>query len=187
MHRAAPVVVALALVVGGCSSGSDAELNAPSSTVKGETTTAPSSPGKGSLVLGGFPYAFTVTGCQQGPAADEPAGAQTLFRLDGSGETFQDEPFTVKVLRFQTERGATTTVTDTIDVVVTGAKPRQSQAQRIEVNGQITDLRDPKAAAALLRIDGGHVQAQGTFGPADATATTRVTGTLDAMCPGGGS
>jgi hypothetical protein len=188
VHRALAVLLGCVALAGACSGGGGEEhLTAPSSTVKTGTTAAPSSPGKGSLVLGGFPYEFAVERCQATPATDEPEAARTLFRLEGTGRTFQDEPFTVTVLRFQTQRDATTTVTDTVDVRITGDRPRQSQAQRVEVAGATTDLRDPAASGPLLRISGPRVQAEGTFGPADATAKTTVEGTLDAMCPGGGS
>src|SRR5690606_3117790 len=106
-----------------------------------------SAPGTGTLVLGGASQTFEVTDCRLEPDPSEPEAARALLSVTGAGTSARGDAFTVEVQRFATTMGETTTYTDAI----TYEDPaRILQAQRIEVAGEVTDLRDPSASSPLL-------------------------------------
>jgi hypothetical protein len=116
--------------------------------------------GTGVVVVGGTTSSFAVTACNLEPNLAEPEGARTLASLEGAGTTGSGVAFTVEVQRFAT---GTDVVTYTDTVTYTDAA-RILQAQRIEVRGQVTDLRDPKAATALVRTRDDGLSAAGLAG-----------------------
>lgn len=117
----------------------------------------PAPAGTGVIVVGGTASSFAVTTCRLEPDPAAPAGARALVTLSGAGTTGSGVAFTVELQRFATGTGVVT-YTDTVTYTDSG---RILQAQRIEVNGQVTDLRDPKAATPLVRTGAGGVTASG--------------------------
>jgi len=113
------------------------------------------------VVVGGAASPFDVTACRLEPDPAEPPGAQTLIAVEGSGTTERGIAFSVQVQRFATGTDVQT-FTDTVTYSDAG---RILQAQRIEVSGQVTDLRDPDATSALIRPRDGGVSASGLAGP----------------------
>ena len=103
-----------------------------------------------------------------------------MVELTGTGTTASGAAFTVAVQRFAT---GTDVVTFT-DTVTYSDSARILQAQRIEVNGQVSDLRDPKAASPLLRTRSRGVAAVGLAGaPGDGPDDEGIIGlALDATC-----
>ncbi len=193
-HRAAATgLAAVALVaLGACSSsdddGSDAVgadgsigVTAPPAEVTAPPAPPASAAGTGVVQLGGSSSSFAVLECRLEPDGSEPAGAQTLVLVTGTGTTGSGVPFEVEVRRFATGVEPVT-YTDTISYADTA---RILQAQRIEVAGQVDDLRDPDATSSLLRPRADGVSATGLAGPpgegADADGTVGFA--LDATCP----
>lgn len=182
------LAVAALVVAGACSSSSDGEddTGAPDPTVtRGGGATVPDIPppsraGTGVVVVGGTTSSFAVTACRLEPDPTQPAGARALVELDGAGTTGSGVPFTIEVQRFATGTDVVT-YTDTVTYSDAG---RILQAQRVEVRGQVTDLRDPKAATALLRTRDGGLSAAGLAGgPGDAAGDEGLIGiALDATC-----
>ena len=109
------------------------------------------------IVIGGTTSSFAVLSCRLEPNPAEPVAARALVSLAGSGTTGAGVAFTVELQRFAT---GTSVVTYT-DTVTYSDAARILQAQRVEVNGQVTDLRDPKAAIALVRTRTGGLSASG--------------------------
>jgi hypothetical protein len=141
---------------------------------------APSPAGTGVVVLGGATSSFAVTSCRLEPDPAVPAAARTMVELAGAGTTASGVTFTIEVQRFATGTDAVT-FTDTVTYADSG---RILQAQRIEVNGEVTDLRDARAATALLRTRAGGVTAAGLAGPPGGSATDEglIGLALDATC-----
>ncbi|MGH9273002.1 MAG: hypothetical protein ACRDZU_00015 [Acidimicrobiales bacterium] len=187
--RSVAVAAALALVAAGaCSSSSDGG-DEPDPDVTGAPTAAgadvpevppPSPAGTGVIVVGGTRSSFAVTACRLEPDPTQPEGARALVEMDGAGTTGSGVPFTIEVQRFATGTDVIT-YTDTITYSDTG---RILQAQRIEVAGQVTDLRDPKASSALLRTRADGLSAAGLAGgPGDGPEDEGIIGlALDATC-----
>lgn len=182
------VAVAALVAVSACSSssGDGDDAGAPDPTVAGDADATvpdippPSPAGTGVVVVGGTTSSFVVTACRLEPDPTQPAGARALVEVDGAGTTGSGVPFTIEVQRFATGTDVVT-YTDTITYSDAG---RILQAQRVEVSGQVTDLRDPKAATALLRTREGGVSAAGLAGgPGDAAGDEGLIGVaLDATC-----
>ena len=194
---AAVTVLAMAaggLLVGACAGDDDAGDAAPASTA---TTTTPTieptrelpdelpAPGTGVVVLGqGEVMAVTISPCTIDASA-QPEGEvpAELLSLTAEGETAAGVEANVDVRRFRS-LGASPTVTDTITVVEGDPDDpeRALVAQRFEVDGLVTDLRDPEADDPLLRIAGSTVDGGGVFAPPGET-TGLVEGRLRAVCP----
>jgi hypothetical protein len=183
--------VVIALLFAGCSSGSGGDAGAPTGTGGGGTPStmgrptvpalpARSRPGTGVVVVGGTTSSFAVTACRLEPDPAEPAGARALVKLAGAGTTGSGVAFTVELQRFAT---GSTVVTYTDTVTYTDAA-RILQIQRVEVNGQVTDLRDPKASSALVRTRADGVTASGlASAPGDGPGDGGIIGVaLDATC-----
>lgn len=87
------------------------------------------------------------------------------------GEAEDGQALTVDIRRFRSE-GASPTITDTIRVVLgpEDAPQRVLEAQRFEVDGLVTDPRDPDADDPLLRVTDGRVDGTGVFAPPGAFA-----------------
>jgi hypothetical protein len=126
----------------------------------------PSPPGTGTFVLGGSASTFSVTSCRTEPLPDEPEAAQTLLAIAGEGTTASGIEFTIEITRFATG----TDVRTFTDSVAYADTARILHGQRIEVAGQVTDLRDEDARSALLtpRADG--VAGRGIVGPPGSVA-----------------
>lgn len=185
--RPALAVSLLAVVaLAACSDGSTADDGA-SLGVTSEPTkvTAPPVPGAsptgtGVVVIGGSSSSFAVTGCRLSADPSEPEGAQTLVLITGSGTTRGGVPFEVEIKRFATGTDIKT-FTDTISYSDTA---RILQAQRIEVNGQVQDLRDPDAVSTMIRTRADGLSAGGLAGPPGegAGAEGTVGFAIDATC-----
>lgn len=145
----------------GSLSGTDGGVPATGerSEVRAPEAPAPPSAGTGVLVLG-EQRTFEVTSCRLEPDEREPAGARTLLAASGAGTAASGE-FTVEVRRFVTGTDVVT-YTDTI-TYEDGA--RILQAQRVEVAGQVTDLRAPEAASPLIRPRDDGLSVSGIAGP----------------------
>lgn len=168
-----------------CSNGGDSGGATLGSTAAPTVATvpelpAPSAAGTGVIVVGGTTSSFAVTSCRLEPDPAEPEGARTLVAVAGAGTTGSGVAFTVELQRFATGVGVVT-YTDTVTYSDAG---RILQAQRIEVNGQVTDLRDPKVASALVRPRSGGVAASGlASAPGDGADDGGLIGVaLDATC-----
>lgn len=187
--RVAPLAVgAAAALLAACSGGSD-EATAPdtgdTSEVAVSGVSAPAAPpassaGTGVVVIGGTSSAFEVTSCRLEPDPSEPEGARTLISVEGSGTTAAGVSFTVEVQRFSTGTDVQT-FTDTVVYADTG---RILQVQRIEVGGEVTDLRDPEATSALVRVRADGVSLSGlASGPGEDQEDGGLIGlALDATC-----
>lgn len=140
----------------------------------------PSPAGTGVVVVGGTSSSFAVTSCQLEPDPAAPAAARAMVTIAGAGTTASGVAFTIEVQRFATGTDVVT-FTDTVTYADSG---RILQAQRIEVNGEVTDLRDQGAASALLRTRAGGVSAAGLAGPPGGSASDEglVGLALDATC-----
>jgi hypothetical protein len=184
--RLAPLLaVALVLSVAACSGADDDDGATLGSTAAPTAPTVPALPppsaaGTGVVVVGGTTSSFAVTSCRLEPDPAEPEGARALVALTGAGTTGSGVAFTVELQRFAT---GTDVVTFTDTVAYTDAG-RILQAQRIEVGGQVTDLRDPEATSALVRPRAGGVTAAGLAGaPGEGAEDEGVIGVaLDATC-----
>lgn len=141
---------------------------------------SPSAAGSGVVVVGGTTSSFAVTACRLEPDPAAPEAARALVELTGAGTTASGVAFTVEVQRFATG-SEVVTYTDTVTYTDSA---RILQAQRIEVNGQVSDLRDPKASSPLLRTRSGGVAAAGLAGaPGDGPDDDGVVGVaVDATC-----
>ena len=180
------VAVVLAVLSGACSSDGGDDGAAPGTTEEVGTPAVPSipeasPPGTGVVVVGGTTSSFAVTECRLAPDPAQPEGARALLVAAGAGTTGSGVPFTIEVQRFATGVGAAVTFTDT--VAYTDAA-RILQAQRIEVGGQVTDLRDPDATSALLRPRSDGVSGAGLAGAPgdDADDEGRIGLALDLTC-----
>lgn len=149
------------------------------------SVTAPAAPepspsGTGVVIVGGAASPFEVKECRLQPDPSEPEGARTLVAVAGAGTTERGVAFTVEVQRFATG----TDVQTFTDTVVYSDTARILQAQRIEVSGQVTDLRDPDATSALLRLRSDGVSLSGlASGPGDDQEAGGLIGlALDATC-----
>lgn len=172
-----------------CSSGSDD--GAPPATGGDRTgstierSVVPDVPGEspagtGVIVVGGATSSFAVTACRLEPDPAAPPGARALVAMTGAGTTGSGVPFTVELQRF----AAGTEVVTYTDTVTYADSARILQAQRIEVRGQVTDLRDPRASTSLVRTRSGGVTAAGlASAPGDAAGDGGLIGlALDATC-----
>ena len=90
------------------------------------------------------------------------------MHVTGDGTTGSGVPFQVEVVRSSTS-GAAETFTDTVTYSDTG---RILQVQRVEVAGDVIDLRDPDAQGTLVRLRPGGVSATGIAGPPGTVAET---------------
>ena len=196
MVAATVLAACVGAVLTGCGSGSEPD-DAASGAQPTTTSVAPSieptgelpdflpDPGSGVLVLGrAEAVTLEVTACSIDPAAapDGQVPAE-LLSLTASGTTADGVAVTLDVSRFRS-LGASPTVTDTVTVVEgdPGQPDRALVAQRFEVAGQVTDLRDVDADDPLLRITGSSVEGGGVFAPPGET-TGSVEGRLRVVCP----
>lgn len=179
------------MVVASCSSGpSPDSTTGPADAGGGSSSTLarPSIPdlparapaGSGSLVVGGTTGSFTVTSCRLEPDPADPVSARVVVAVAGVGTTASGVAFTIEVQRFATGDDVVT-FTDTVTYADTA---RILQAQRIEVRGQVTDLRDAKATASLVRTRKDGVTASGlASAPGDGADDGGLMGlALDATC-----
>lgn len=132
------------------------------------------------MIVGGTTSTFAVTSCRLDPDPAEPAGARTLVSMAGSGSTRRGVAFTVELQRFATGTDLVT-YTDTVTYADAG---RILQVQRVEVRGQVTDLRDPKASTSLVHPRRGGVTASGLASAPGASAKDGglIGVALDASC-----
>lgn len=167
MARRPRTLLAALVVVAGCSGGGDEDDDGASlgETVPPTDVTAPDVPavspaGTGVVVVGGTTSSFAVTECQLDPGAASGA-TSTLLLVVGEGTTGSGVPFLVEVQRSSTDTSVET-FTDTVSYTDTA---RILQVQRFEVNGEVTDLRDPDARGTLLRVRPDGLSATGLAGP----------------------
>ena len=187
MRRGWAAFIVAVLLLGSCSDngagdddGASLGITEPPTPVTAPPMPAPSPVGTGVVVIGGSSSSFAITSCRLAADPAEPVGAQTLALVTGSGSTAGGVPFSIEVKRFAT--GAeVTTFTDTVAYIDTA---RILQAQRIEVNGQVRDLRDPKASTSLIRTREDGLSAGGLAGPpgSNADADGTVGFAIDATC-----
>jgi hypothetical protein len=185
-HAAGLGIVVLVGALAGCSGGDDDEP-AIGSTLAPTPETIPALPapagetGTGLVVIGGTTSTFAISACRVEPDPTEPEGARVLASLTGAGTTESGVPFTVEAQRFSTGTGAATTFTDTVTYSDSG---RILQAQRIEVAGQVDDLRDPEATTPLLRTRSDGLSAAGLAGaPGDGADDEGIVGlAVQATC-----
>ena len=165
---ASPRALALLVVVGlmgGCADGGSEGDDGASlgETAPPTAVTAPDVPptspaGTGVVVIGGSSSSFAVTECNLEPQDDET----TLLLVTGAGTTGSGVPFDIEIQRFAADSAAAQTFTDTISYTDTA---RILQLQRFEVEGEISDLRDPSARGTLLRVRPDGLSATGLAGP----------------------
>jgi len=160
------VLLVVFVLAGGCSgSGDDDDDGAtlgstgPPTEVTAPEIPVPSPPGTGVVVVGGTSSAFSVTDCELQP---EGADATNLLVVTGAGTTASGIPFQLEVQRFAADSAVAETFTDTITYSDTA---RILQVQRSEVDGEVSDLRDPDARSTLLRVRPDGLSAAGLAGP----------------------
>jgi hypothetical protein len=180
---AAALVLSVAVACGDDGSDVDDEgLSPPASPTPQTAPPAPgvSAPGTGSVAVGGAVATFEVTECRTEADPAEPEAAQTLVAVAGSGTTDSGVDFTVEIARFATG----TEVRTFTDSIIYSDPARILQAQRIEVAGEVTDLRDQRATSALLTVRPDGVSGRGLAGPPGSTAEDEgITGiAVDATC-----
>jgi len=174
------VVLALAACSGGGDDDDGADLGTTSSIAPPVAPDVPaaSPAGTGVVDIGGINASFQVTGCQLEPASPD---ATDLVHVTGNGTRGNGVPFSVDVVRTSTEdTGETFT-----DLITYTDAARILQVQRTEVDGEVSDLRDPGARSALLRVRPDGVSATGIAGPPGTSAPTGpglVGLALDATC-----
>jgi hypothetical protein len=181
-----PLLLVAVVLAAGCSSDGDADDDGASlgDTAPPTEVTAPelppaSPPGAGVVVVGGTSSEFSVTDCELAP--DDPS-ASTLLVVTGAGTTANGVPFQVEVKRFAADSAVAETFTDTISYSDTA---RILQLQRFEVDGEVSDLRDPDARSTLVRVRPDGISAAGLAGPPGTGAefTEGIVGlALDATC-----
>lgn len=183
-------LVAAVLFAAACSDGDSGSPSTPTDTGGGPQVSvgrpdvpsvpSPSPAGSGVVVVGGSASSFEVRSCELEPDPAAPAGARALLAVTGAGTTGAGVPFSIELRRFAT---GTDLVTFTDTLTYTDSA-RILQAQRIEVGGQVTDLRDPSATSALVRPRAGGVSAAGlASAPGDAVGDEGLIGiALDATC-----
>lgn len=166
------------LLLGACS-GSDGEEPGIGTTAAPTPATIPEVPaaparGTGVVVIGRSTATFAVNACALGPDPAAPEGARVLASMEGAGTSDGGVTFTVEAQRFSTGTGAATTFTDTVTY---SDAARILQAQRIEVGGQVDDLRDPDATTPLLRPRADGLSAAGLAGaPGDGADAEGIVG-----------
>ena len=159
------LVVVVMVALAACSGGGDddgADLGSTSTIAPAAAPDLPaeSAAGTGVVTIGDTNASFAVTDCQLEPGKGD--GVTTpLVHVTGEGTTASGVPFTVEISRSSTA-GAAETFTDTITYSDTG---RILQVQRVEVAGDVVDLRDPDARGTLVRARPGGVSATGIAGP----------------------
>ena len=179
-----PVVVAV-LLLAACSSSDGSSEEVDGDNDGGGPVTVPAvgeatEPGSGLIAVGGSTHRFAVTECLLEPNPADPDGARALLAMNGAGLTESGVAFTVELQRFAT---GTKVITYT-DSVTFSDSGRILQAQRIEVAGEVTDLRDPEASTSLIRSRPGGVSAAGlASAPGDREKDGGLIGiALDASC-----
>ena len=181
-----PLLLAIVVLGAACSSGGNADDDgatlgdtAAPTEVTAPAVPAASSAGTGTVVVGGTASEFSVTECELVPA--DPASPNLLL-LTGAGTTQNGVPFQIEVKRFAADSAVAETFTDTISYSDTA---RILQLQRFEVNGEVSDLRDPDARSTLIRVRPDGLSAAGLAGPPGTGAefTEGIVGLgLDATC-----
>lgn len=179
-------VLALAVVTacggdGGDGGDDGASLGSPAAPtpVTAPALPEPSPPRTGTVVLGGASSTFSVTECVLEPTA---ADATVLLTVTGAGTTAGGIPFQIEVQRFAADSAVAETFTDTITYNDTA---RILQLQRFEVDGEVSDLRDPDARSTLLRVRPDGFSASGLAGPPGTGGDERegiVGFAIDATC-----
>lgn len=145
---------------GGDDDGASLGETLPPTAVTVPATPAASPSGTGVVVVGGTSSSFAVTECELAAPSDG-LGTGPLVHVTGEGSTGSGVPFQVEIERFATGSDVQTFT----DAVSYTDSARILQAQRFEVAGEVTDLRDPDATNVLLRIRDGGVSAAGLAGP----------------------
>ena len=174
------VLVVLAACSGGGDDDDGAGLGTTSSIAPPVAPDVPaaSPAGTGVVDIGGINASFQVTGCQLKPASTD---ATEFLHVTGNGTRGNGVPFSVDVVRSSSDE-ADETFTDLITYTDSA---RILQVQRTEVGGEVSDLRDPGARSALLRVRPDGVAATGIAGPpgTSAPAGPGLVGlALDATC-----
>jgi hypothetical protein len=184
--RSLALLVAAGLSIGACSGGGGDDDGASLGDTGPPTeVTAPDVPdsspvGTGVVVVGGASSSFEVLECRLTPDTTDATAA--LIRVVGEGTTGAGVGFHVEVQRFS----SATAVETFGDVVTYSDTARLLQVQRSEVEGEITDLRDPDARSPLVRIRPDGVSLSGIAGPPGSGGddTEGFVGfALDATCP----
>lgn len=195
----------LALVVAACGGSDDAGTSAPLTSGGPPAETVPpatlgpvpdigTGPGSALVFLpdgagGTTQLALDVDACTITPDAtpDGEVPAE-LLGAAASGATDDGTEVRLDVRRFRSQ-GASPTITDTVTIVFgdPDAPERALVAQRFEVDGLVSDLRDPTAGDPLLVVGPGGFEGRGVFGPpgSDVEADDLVEGVVRAACDGG--
>ena len=192
------LAVTLAVLSIGCTGGpDDADTDDASATTAPPAGPEPAavpeldtpSEGRARLVIGAsLDVTLVVERCHRDLAAEpdgEVPSEQVTVVARGTGPG--GEPVMVDVRRFRSQ-GASPTITDTVRFVEgpEDAPRRVLEAQRFEVDGLVTDPRDPDADDPLLRVTDREVRASGVFAPPGAFADDGglVAGVLAITCTG---
>ncbi len=160
-----PLAAAGAACSGRSGEGGDGSPASTERSGPGAPDPPPAPPAGTGVVVLGDPETFEVTSCRLGPDEEEPAGARTLLAASGTGTTASGIGFSLDVRRFVTG----TDVQTFTDTITYRDSARILQAQRVEVVGQVTDLRDARAASSLIRPRDDGLSASGIAGPPGAS------------------
>jgi hypothetical protein len=162
----------------GGGSGADGP-DGPSTTVQGAapeqlavTDLGRPADGQARLALGGrFDVTLDVTTCTRDlDAAPDGEVPSEQVVVEATGEV-DGVPLSLSVRRYRSQ-GASPTTTDTVRVThgPPDAPTAVLEAQRFEVDGLVTDPRDPDADDPLLRVTDAGIAAEGMFAPPGAFA-----------------
>ncbi|WP_436793593.1 hypothetical protein [Actinospongicola halichondriae] len=203
---AAGLAIALALTAcGGADSGDGVDTSSAGPVVTGTGDVTPTPPS----TLGGVPdigaaegaalvflpdasggvdqIGLDVVSCANTPDADADGEVPAeLLGVTATGIDADGTEVGLDVRRFRSQ-GASPTITDTITIVFGDpeAPDRVLVAQRFEVDGLVSDLRDPTADDPLLVVGPGGFEGRGLFGPpgGGVDAPELVEGVARATCP----
>lgn len=177
-------MTASGLLVGACGGDGAVSSTAITTTTQSIVEPAPEipdflpEPGTGVVVIGGGEaVTLEITDCTIDASA-QPEGQvpAELVSATASGTTADGAELLVEVRRFRS-LGASPTVTDTVTLVEGDpeAPDRALVAQRFEVDGLVTDLRDPDADDPLLRVSGPTIDGGGVFAaPGDTSGSVEA-------------
>ena len=145
-HRL-PVLVARAAPVAACSGGGGddddgASWATPPPPTKVTAPALPATPASGTGVGGRRGHDEPVLRHRVPARARRPRATPTLLSVTGAGTTANGVPFKVEVKRFATDSEV---ARPSRTRSATPTPPAILQVQRIEVDGEVSDLRDPDA------------------------------------------
>ena len=194
--RTALGALLIVLLLAACSDGEDPSAATEDASAPPVTTpealavddVEPPAEGWARVVVGTeLDATLEITTCVRDLAA-EPDGQVPSEQLVVEAHGLADgAPLTLDARRYRSH-GASPTITDTVRIVhgPSDAPTSVLEAQRFELDGVVTDPRDPEADDPLFRIGAGRVEVRGIFAAPGAFASDGglVEGLVSISCAG---